>query len=637
LPSAARRLRERREREREAQRAAERAEQRREEALERAREIEREAAREEERRLEALAQAKEFEQAEERARARAAALRARLADARRMARRAERHAERGDGEREQAQAAERAAARVAARHELERDVARAAVKAVQQRDSQRAADRAKARQDEQRAAAREARRPEATARTDAGTHREEREEARRAARTEERREAGRETARAEEARATGRELAERERRQSESRNRDRVRDREEERATAREVERRAELRAERRAKVVAADRAEARRSQARQAQHREVRRSQAITAAPTAASELGPKTGQRIPAGRVSGSLPWLGAPERSIVDETGAPVTLRGVTVRGFEQAQSEDGTFDPAVDDASLDLIAEWGGTCVTVAIAQDLALDGSVDAEAEDYLSALDAAIDAASARGLYTVVQLGLLSSALPTAPGRHGNRFDPPVPDTRSVDLWATLAMRYQDEPAVLFDLFRSPHDPAIGDSTGDLLARVTGGVWRNWLLAMLGEIRRSHPRALVIARGLDHGHDVSAFPLANDDGSRPANVVYFGGLDSRRPGAVLNDLERLGGSVPVGVTWRAGLQDGLVVEGLGRRLARAGIGWIADGWSDPDMRLVDAPADRLVPTRLGLAFRSAIAQPPSPDAYLRREAARTSLQLMPQS
>ena len=39
----------------------------------------------------------------------------------------------------------------------------------------------------------------------------------------------------------------------------------------------------------------------------------------------------------------------------------------------------------------------------------------------------------------------------------------PTPDANSSVLWRTLAERYRDEPAVLFDLFNEPHDPLDDD------------------------------------------------------------------------------------------------------------------------------------------------------------------------------
>ena len=611
MPSASRRLRERREREREAARAAERAEQRREEALERQRELEREEQREEERRQAALALAREFEAAESRARERAAMFRAQLRRRQQAERRRQRREERADRLRAEDAAAERAAERESDDREAARDAVRAALRsalrAAERHDRQRAEVRDAERRDQERAVARrEARTAQATqARRDA---------ARDARRTE----AG-EAARAGEREAQRRAADAAENQAAETRERQRA-EKAQQRAEERSAAERAERRSELRRTEALSERTAARRSEERAAR---------ATSDSTTSSALGPRVPARVASGQLSGSLPWLQAPGRHVVDESGAIVTLRGITARGFERATSEHGTFAGALTDGEVDLIAGWGATCVTVPIAQDLALDGSVDGEPEDYLDALDSTIELAAARGLYTLVQLAVLSSTVPSSPDVSGDRFEPALPDTRSIDLWGELARRYQNEPAVLFDLFRSPHDPDPEDHTFDLLPRLDDRVWRNWLLAMLGEIRRSHPQAVVIARGIDRRARVSGFPLANEDGTRPSNIVYFGGLDTGRPGTIFSDLERLARTVPVGATWRAGPFDGLVVEGLGRRLARAGINWVADGWVQPGLRLAEPSGDRLAPTRLGRAFRMAMSLPPAPEVYL-DDAARAS-------
>ena len=332
---------------------------------------------------------------------------------------------------------------------------------------------------------------------------------------------------------------------------------------------------------------------------------------------------QRFPNGALSAGLGWLRADGNLLVDELDAPVQIRGVTLRYLERAEAQGTTYAPPISREELGLLQAWGATAVTVPIAQDLALIGSGEASGEDYLEALDGTISAAADAGLYTVVQLSLLSSTLPThaGPGAQ-DRFEPPLPNPASVDLWSLLAQRYAGEAAVLFDLFRSPHDPAAGDSLAALLPRVTWTVWNDWLLSMLGAVRRAAPRSIAILRGLARGVDLGGFPLHYSDGTEPANVVYAAetGLagDGRPPAA----LARLGRSHPVGVfTWRTRPGEETAVVAAGRRLARAGFHWIAADWAGIEMPLVRRRADRVVrPTPLGLAFASAMAQPAPPTA-----------------
>ena len=612
------RLEERRKAERERRRAEERAERRREEARERAREEEREQRREQESRELAKVREREFEAAEHKARERASAHRERMrAERRRQAREAKRRTailmEARNVRREELQKSQRATENEERTTGERREAARSA-RAEEQRKSARTA--------ELRIIQTGARRAEETARERAI------EESRR-----------RHAERIEEARSQQRTL-ELQNRERERRREERVEEARSQQRTLelqdRERERRREERAEADRRMEAAEAArsaalERRRLEAREREREEQRarsqverlqaearaqrsRSRAAERRAASASNPHPNPGPRASSAVLSGSLGWLRAQSRWIVDEAGAPVTLRGVGARGLERP--EPGGFAAAVDDERAGLLAGAGATVLSVAIAQDLALEGREDAEAEDYLEALDGTIATAAAAGLHTIVQLSLLSSVLPTGVRRSGDAFEPALPDPDSVDLWALLARRYADEPAVLFDLFRSPHAPGTADSLAFLLPQPTWSVWRKWLLAMIGEIRREHPRALVIARGLDRGADLSGFPLRYSDGSTVANVVYSfqpasGAVDIPRGAATLSRSSPLGAFI-----WGVDVLSPRQVEEAGRRMAAVGDHWVAWGW-EPDV--TPDPRRR---TPLADAVLNALSQPRDRHAHL---------------
>jgi hypothetical protein len=635
VSSSFRQAEERRKAEREAQRREEALEAKREEARERAREEAREAEREAERREAARAEADAERKAAEKAaarratalarrRAEAAALRqelvqaARRAEERAAARRGERRAAARDEERRQAsrdeqreqQRAEgrehqRGDERAQERRQAARDEERA-----EQRERRRAEERAEQRRrvarDEQREQQRTAQRRQAAREEERGEEREqERANEREQQRAAERAEGRRQAARADE-HDEQREQDRRERARAERREEERRRDRSEQLRTEAVAQRRDEVRAQQRRTAVRTSTLDARRTadrdQSRAAQLRE-----AALRRRTAAGDGGGGGGGTGP----GGGSGWLRVVGRTVVDESGAPVVLRGVTVHALERPEPAGEAFAPALhaDDAAL--MAAWGCTTVTVPIAQDLALEGRGDAWGEDYLTALDATVATATAAGLRAIVQLSLLSSELPSAPGR----FAPPVPDAASIDLWAHVARRYADEPGVLFDLFATPHDPDPGDWTALVMPRLTWPVWERWVLAMLGEVKRVHPRALAIVRGLG-GSDLSGFPLPYADGSRIPNLLYAAKL-AGEPIAPLAALRRLARRAPVAASpWRAGAYDGRVVEVLGRRLADVGAHWTAARWREPEAPLAAQAAGTLAPTPLGRAFQVALAQPP---------------------
>ena len=331
---------------------------------------------------------------------------------------------------------------------------------------------------------------------------------------------------------------------------------------------------------------------------------------------------RRLGGGALSGPLPWLQARGAYLIDELDRPVTLRGAAATWLERAEPTGDAFEPAVDERDLAMLQAWGANAVAVPIAQDLALSGGGGATQVAYLEALDRTVAAAAEAGLYTVLRLSLLSSQLPTNVDAQGrDRFDPALPNLRSVDLWGLLARRYAAEPAVLFDLFRSPHDPGPGDATGAIVPRVGWPLWRRWLLAMLGEVRRGHPRALVILRGTARGRDLSEFPMTYTDGSQPANLLFGAELVGAEPVEALRGLARLARDHPVIIaSWWAGPDDAAAVQAQGRRLARAGWHWLAAGWNGWEMPLVETVRGGLRPTALGRAFQVALAQPAAPAA-----------------
>ena len=570
------------------------------------------AHREAERSAKRLADQRARRREEERARERAAARRAQSREESQRRRQARQHERRRDDERraaalerlrreEQTQRAEeqRRQGALAERQESER-----AQRAEEQRrqgavEKQRSA----AARAEQVAASRDRTRKERRERTEEDERRAEQREARvteaRTKRIESSSAEARDDEVAEARRAEGRET-----RQEQARGQSRDQDRA----------------AERQAAALEADRAR-QREQAAEEESRALRATRAgeRQRAEQRRESLAPGTGPgpaRLQGGELSGSLPWLSVRGVALVDELEVPVTLRGASATGFERLRPQGMEYAPVVSGRVLDALAAAGACALTIPIAQDAVLVGREGAPPAAYLAALDATIEAAAGAGLHSIVQLALLSGELPSAPGETEARFAPPLPDLDSLELWRILAHRYAREPAVIFDLFRSPHDPEPGDPTEVLLTRLTWPLWRRWALAMLGAVREEHPRALVIVKGLDYGHDLSGFPLLHSDGSVAPNLLYATTLNTERPGRALREMAGLRSIAPVGAfDWTAHAHDLSTVESLGRRLARGGYHWTTAALSGPQMTLFAERAGQLVPTPLGRAVARSLAQP----------------------
>ena len=574
---------ERRRREREAERAERRAEERREEARERAREEEREREREEENRREALERAKEFEAAEQKARERRERVLARARAVRREARRAERRDEREAEERRVEARDERLAEHAAE----QRRVQRADERLAATREERRAATAEAERTEERRAEAMEERRAEAAERDRAEARIEERRATAHDERRAEARAREREEARREETRAALRSERHGAARESEQQAELRAEARSERREAAQAEDREHERQEARRAEIRAATRREQAEAQRRREEAAERRRELAGARARDRSATLARREqpAQRIPSGAISGSLSWLRVRGSRLVDEHGGPVTLRGVTASALERATAVGETFAPALTEGDVAALAELGVNAVAVPIAQDLALAGSGDAEPEDYLEALDGTIESVAGAGMYAIVQLSVVSPTIATHVDAGGERFEPALPTPESLDLMGVLGRRYEGEPAVLFDLFRSPHHPGAGDATATLVRRITWDLWYRWLLALLGELRREHPRAIAFARGLRRGRDLSGFPLAYTDGSHPPGLVYAADLGGEERTATLAEIERLVRRHVVAAFFsRDDPPEPAALEALGRRLAALGCHWIGGDW-----------------------------------------------------
>ncbi len=124
---------------------------------------------------------------------------------------------------------------------------------------------------------------------------------------------------------------------------------------------------------------------------------------------------------------------------------------------------------------------------------------------YRKVVDAAVEAAASRGTWIAIDL---------------HRFGAPMP--RHVEFWKDVATRYQNHPAVLFEVFNEAHgiswqtwrdggslrDPANrgaakGEADGDDGEQCVG------MQAMLNAIRQAGAHNVVIVGGLDWGYDLS--------------------------------------------------------------------------------------------------------------------------------
>lgn len=239
----------------------------------------------------------------------------------------------------------------------------------------------------------------------------------------------------------------------------------------------------------------------------------------------------------LSAKLPQLRALGNRITEAvTGEPIALRGVNRSGLEYSEPAGDGFLPSAALSRQDIeeiVQGWGANVIRLPFNQDWAMRGRGNFSAECYRQALDQVISWAAAVGAYTLLDLQWLDAD--TTFGRladgSANRVAP-LPNKLSIELWATLAERYRDEPAVLFDLFNEPHAPLRDDEipmyfvTHDGCIEIGGprefgaDEWNRWASKITATIREVHPGALTFVSGVDWGFDLRGVRIDS------ANVVY---------------------------------------------------------------------------------------------------------------
>jgi len=235
---------------------------------------------------------------------------------------------------------------------------------------------------------------------------------------------------------------------------------------------------------------------------------------------------------RLSHNLPRLRTSGNRIINSTtGEPVLLRGLNRSGLEYSDPDEQGF---LSGASLSrneiqfITQSWRCNIIRLPFNQDFVLHGHNGRTAEEYRQALDQVIYWASMFGAYTLLDLQWLDAERIYG----GNRnFVAPLPNMQSIELWSTLARRYRDEPAVLYDLFNEPHDrlpddpyplnKPDGTTYPASQMKVTMNEWQPWARKLSEAIRNENPDALVFSAGTNWAYDLRGMPIDDLD-----NVVY---------------------------------------------------------------------------------------------------------------
>jgi len=196
-------------------------------------------------------------------------------------------------------------------------------------------------------------------------------------------------------------------------------------------------------------------------------------------------------------------------------------------------------------------------------------------------------------------------------------FVAPLPNLESVTLWTTLADRYKDEPAVLYDIFTEPHDrlpddpyplnKEDGTTYPSRQFAVTMAMWQPWARQLASAIRTQNARSLIFIPGVDWAYDLGGMPMDL------SNAVYSTHVYSNKGTDWADAFGTLAETVPVFVGEVGGEDnpgDLDFVSKLAAYLEQRGIGWAAWSWfNDPLL------VKRYAPTKFGALVRQQLAAP----------------------
>ena len=197
------------------------------------------------------------------------------------------------------------------------------------------------------------------------------------------------------------------------------------------------------------------------------------------------------------GGLPWLHVEGNRVVDESGDTFIMRGVNIENREWIWSYQQTIDyersaiPKVTRAPDDEDG-WGANVILLAVAS-----GPINRGETAYLDALDEMVALAKENGAYTLIVW----------------RYDEPdtdqpnMPNEDAEDALASLALRYADEPAVLYGLQVEPHD-------------ASWATLKPLFTSMIDAIRANNPNSLIAVPGTQWGryvHGMLTDPIERDN------------------------------------------------------------------------------------------------------------------------
>jgi hypothetical protein len=163
------------------------------------------------------------------------------------------------------------------------------------------------------------------------------------------------------------------------------------------------------------------------------------------------------------------------IVDEEGRQRVLCGVNRSGLEYDKAGNGISEEEI----AFICQEWKAEIIRLPFNQEWMSHDKA------YANFVDEVIRWVWRNGAYAVLDLQWENTTVKI----------PPIPNEDAIGLWRSIAERYKDEPAVLYDIHNEAHD-------------TSWPAWRARAIQIIEAIRAVHPRALIFVSGLDWAFDL---------------------------------------------------------------------------------------------------------------------------------
>jgi hypothetical protein len=243
-------------------------------------------------------------------------------------------------------------------------------------------------------------------------------------------------------------------------------------------------------------------------------------------------------------------------------------------------------------------WGINIVRLPFQAQTILAGNRSFSADALLAGLDDLIAELAATNVYVLLSLQAPLSTLGVSVA--------PLPDQIAFDCWRLLAIHYQNEPAVLFEIYSSPLS--------------IGNKWLSAAQTIIGIIRSEHPASLLFVGSGFGDADTMGLPLRFTTGDPTPNIVYTLSMASGQQLSLANEsaLAKLSQSFPVFASDWSAFTAGDIdrsAERAANLFCRYGIGWAAANWNAEPTLVIDAAAHNFVSTRWGNSVQRALTLP----------------------